>query len=201
MRNDVEILRGLTIPKQSKGRPTKEAQEQWLELVEIVMSRGAKTCRELVRLLGLDSRTAKRYHNLVCDKWAEAYDVSRVNLRREQLYREAELASQVAWEVVNEGQLEDDNKMVIDGLKAILAANKRKATLSGLDTIQIKAEIKHEANSTTTVNVVHSVEDSFGLEAGALEMLGTNLAKLMNPATADEAKVIDITPDAVEIIE
>ena len=32
-------------------------------------------------------------------------------------------------------------------------------------------------------------------------MLGTNLAKLMNPATADGAKIIDITPDAVEIIE
>ena len=103
--------------------------------------------------------------------------------------------------MVNEGQQEDDSRLVIDGLKAILAANKRKATLSGLDTIQIKAEIKHEANSTTTVNVVHSVEDSFGLEAGALEMLGTNLAKLMNPATADGAKIIDITPDAVEIIE
>lgn len=185
------LLNGLIIPERlPRGRPEPSAIEPWIELVEALMARGVSTPSQMRGLLGVGYKTAERWMATIRERWSAGLADERVNLRRERLYREADSVAEVAW--MDAMQAESVQERVAS-LKVVLEANKRKASLCGLDKMEIKLEsnVKQQVN----VDVVASVETSFGLAPGALEKIGRDAALLLSAPAAEvvEAELIEET--------
>ena len=177
------MLAGLVLPeKLPRGRPSPDDVAPWLEVVGELLSRGVKTPGELKRLLGIGHRTAERWLEMVHAQWAASLDDERVNYRREALYREADAVARVAW---SDALNADTAQARSVSLKLVIEANKRKASLTGLDRLEVKIDSRIEQQ--INVDVVASVEADFGLAPGALEQIGRDASLLLS-----RPEIIDI---------
>jgi len=182
------LLTGLVLPaKLPRGRPSPEEIAPWLELVEELLSRGISNPSQLRNVLGIGYKTAERWLALVKEKWTATIDDDRVNWRRERLYREADAVAQVAWMDAMQAESVQERTSCF---KVVIEANKRKASLCGLDKMELK--IESNVKQHIAVDVVASVETDFGLAPGALSQIGRDAALLMS------APVIDAEVEASE---
>tara|TARA_R100001463_G_scaffold75950_2_gene129935 strand:+ start:495 stop:1043 length:549 start_codon:yes stop_codon:yes gene_type:complete len=173
--------------KLPRGRPSPEEIAPWLELVEELLSRGISNPSQLRNVLGIGYKTAERWLALVKEKWTATIDDDRVNWRRERLYREADAVAQVAWMDAMQAESVQERTSCF---KVVIEANKRKASLCGLDKMELK--IESNVKQHIAVDVVASVETDFGLAPGALSQIGRDAALLMS------APVIDAEVEASE---
>jgi hypothetical protein len=175
------LMVGLELPPAlGRGKPKAEELEPWLGLVEELMGRGVRTPSELRKLLGVGYRTAQNWMAEVRKRWSTGLSDDLINWRRETLYSEADAIARAAWV---ESRLADTPSEKASLFKVVLMANQRKASLTGLDGIEIK--IKKEVTTTTMVDLVARVETQHGLAPGALEAIGRNAAKALSGATLD----------------
>lgn len=188
-------LQGLKVPKQptSASRTPKKFLDELECVVEALMERGVCHSSKLSQVTGIKPVHIRKVQAAVVKRWGEVYTSEKVNFRREQLYKEATRVSLEAWELLSSAKNDDDFANCLKALKVVIDSNKRRATLTGLDEIKISATLRQEVeiNQSVEVNVIHEVEDSFGLAAGALKTLGSQLAIAMNPNTT----VIEVTDE------
>ena len=170
------LMAGITIPpKLVRGPNNPDAVDLWIDVVEVLIGRGARTPSRIARLLGTNTTIAKRWIAVVKAKWAKGLSDDRINWRREKLYYEADEVAQAAW---------DDALTTIDPtvkaamLRIVLEANKRKASLCGLDKMEVK--IKGELKVASKVDLVATVEARHGLAPGALATIGQSAAMLIS---------------------
>ncbi len=97
-------------------------------------------------------------------------------MRRERLYTEADQVARTAWrEAMAEGTTPSEKAALF---KVILLANQRKATLTGLDTLEVRVNKRIDQHST--IELVARVEMEHGLAPGALETVGRAAARLLS---------------------
>ena len=166
------LMRGLELPPAlPRGKPAPEAVEPWLALVEELMGRGVRTPSQLRSVIGVGYRTAQRWMEVVTERWSSGLTDDRVNWRRESLYSEADQVARAAWyEAAHAGTPSERASL----FKVVLMANQRKASLTGLEGLEVK--IKKEVTQHTVVDLVARVEAEHSLAPGALERIGREAA-------------------------
>jgi len=157
------------------------------------MSRGVRTPTELRNLLNVGYKTAEGWMQTVRDNWSKSLSDERVNWRREKLYQEADEVARVAWLDAMVAETSSERNMC---LKIVIEANKRKASLCGLDKLELKLDARVETHQT--IDVVASVEADFGLAPGALESIGREAAILLSKPAEN---VIEAEADEILQIE
>ena len=173
------LMTGLELPPAlGRGKPKPEELEPWLHLVEELRGRSVRTPSELRKLLGVGYRTARNWMDEVQRRWSSGLSDDLINWRRESLYSEADAIARAAWV---ESRVAETPSEKASLFKVVLMANQRKASLTGLDGIDIK--IKKEVVATTMVDLVARVETQHGLAPGALEAIGRNAARALSGAT------------------
>jgi hypothetical protein len=182
-------MTGLHLPARlGRGKAKPELRAQWIELVATLMARGVKTPSHLRRLLGLNFRTAKNWMDEVEALWARGVSDELLNVRRESLYNEADEVAKEAWRAAMVAETASAKASL---LKVLLMANQRKASLTGLDSIEVRVNKRVEQH--TTVELVARVEQDHGLAPGALEALGRSAARLLS-APAEEPRALLARP-------
>ena len=181
------LMSGLETPSPlGRGKPSPEALEPWLALVEELMGRGVRTPSQLRKCLGIGYKTAENWLKTVQVRWRDGLTDDRINWRRESLYSEADQVARAAWAETMTANTPTEKASL---LKIVLLANQRKAALTGLEGLEIK--IRKEITTHTTVDLVARVETEHGLAPGALESIGRQAAK----ALSGGGLVIDIPSD------
>ena len=171
------LLAGLRIPPRlGRGKPRQRDLEPWLDLVGELIGRGVHTPSQLRRLLGVSYKTAKNWLRIVHQRWSRSLSDELVSVRRERLYSEADQVAKTAWREATAPETTPSETAAL--LKVILLANERKATLTGLDVLEVRVSKRVEQHST--VELVARVEQEHGLQPGALEELGRATAKLLS---------------------
>ena len=183
------ILHGISLPARARGRKTTDDREEWLGVVDELMARGIQNANQLRNVTGLPYSTAKTYLE-ECRKRAilQLDTEGELATRRELLYREADAVSAEAFR----RSFDEQNASCRVGyLRIVLEANKRKAALCGLDSVQINANVKTELRAM--VDVVANVEQQYGITPEALAAIGRDAAKALTlPAQALAGETIDV---------
>ena len=192
--NDAEMLAGLVLPAKRHGKTGRMGEQErllFLDATEQLLSRGVERPFTLSRLLGVTPTAAKALLKSVRDGWSESMPQALLNTRREHLYREAAEVSRLAWEAA---LVAESPTIKLNFLRAVLEANKRKASLIGLDHLTL--DIDARLDTSQSVDVVQRVEKQFSLAPGALEELGKSAALwLSHPVeTEDVGEIIDVHP-------
>ncbi len=183
------LMVGLELPPAlGRGKPKPEELEPWLALVGELMGRGVRTPSELRKLLGVGYRTAKNWMDEVQRRWSSGLSDDLINWRRESLYSEADAIARAAW---MESRLAETPSEKASLMKVVLMANQRKASLTGLDGIEVK--IKKEVTTTTMVDLVARVETQHGLVPGALEAIGRNAARALSGGVLELGDGVGVT--------
>ena len=176
------LLHGLDVPPPlPRGKPRKEEVEPWIKLTEELIGRGVRTPTQLRKLLNVSHRSAERWIKEVRRRWTRGLTDDRVNWRRETLYSEADAVARAAWIESMGEEVTPSQKASL--FKIVLLANQRKASLTGLDLLEVK--IKKETHTTTIVDVVARVETEHGLAPGALGAIGRQAAKALSGERLD----------------
>jgi len=184
--SSIALMAGIDIPdKLGRGKPKPEHLEPWLRVVAVLLGRGVRSPSELRKLLDINYRTAENWIAQVRSRWAQSLSDERINWRREKLFTEADEVARIAWLDVMTADTASERST---SLKIVLEANKRKASLCGLDKLEIKLDAK--VKTTTTVDMVQRVEHTFGLAPGALETIGRDAAQLISVPLVD-AEIVD----------
>ena len=189
--DDAALLDGIHLPVRSStpGRWTEVQEQEWTEVVEVLMSRGVRRHHVMARLTGMRAPAAKRLMGLVAKEWSESMPQALLNQRRENLYREAEEVSRLAWTAA----MNNENPTIrLSYLKTVLEANKRKASIVGLDRVELQIDARVQSHET--IDVVSKVEQRFSLAPGALESIGKSAALLLSRPDEEE-EVIDVLPE------
>jgi hypothetical protein len=194
---DEKLLDGIRLPvrKTTPGRWTEAEEQEWLDVIEILMSRGVRRYHVLARMTGMTPPAAKRLMGLIKKDWAESMPQALLNERRENLYREAEEVSRLAWTAAMNNE---SPTIRLSYLKTVLEANKRKASLVGLDRVELQIDARVQSHET--VDVVSKVEQRFSLAPGALANIGKSAALLLSRPDNDDDEdemVIDVEPEPV----
>ena len=185
------LLRGIELPPAlPRGRPRAEDVEPWLDIVGQLLSRGVSSPSQLRNVLGIGYRTAERWITEVRKRWAAGLTDERVNWRRETLYHEADEVARYAWRQTAAAATATEKASL---MKVVLMANARKASLTGLDTMEIK--VRQDVRVETTIDVVARVETDLGLAPGALESIGRQAAVLLSKPGGGSEQVIDVQPE------
>lgn len=181
------ILRGISLPARARGRKTTEDREEWIAVIDELMARGISNPNQLRNLTGLPYSTAKRYIE-ECKKRAilQLDTEGELATRRELLYREADA---VAAEAFRRSFDEQNASCRVGYMRLVLEANKRKAALCGLDSVQINANVKTELRAM--VDVVANVQAEYGIAPETLAAIGRDAAKALTQATQAEDDVLD----------
>ncbi len=180
------VMAGIVLPERlTRGRPPAELEAQWVDVVEVLWGRGVHSAYRLAKLVGTSPAAAKRLQSLVQKRWQQGLTTERVNWRREALYSEAEEVARMAWQEALEA---DTTKERLDAMKLVLSANQRRASLCGLDKLEVNVEAKVE--NKLTANLVAVVEERHNLPAGALASIGQNLAIAISRTKAVPGRVI-----------
>ena len=185
------LMSGLELPPPlGRGKPKPEDLEPWLALVGELMGRGVRTPSELRKLIGVGYRTAKNWMDEVQSRWTAGLTDDLVNWRRESLYSEADAIARAAW---LESRVAETPSEKASLFKVVLMANQRKASLTGLDGIEVK--IRKEVTTTAMVDLVARVETEHGLAPGALEQIGRQAALALSKPSEKQSHFLDVASD------
>ena len=188
------LMAGIELPPRLQaGHPDPELVERWVDVVEVLVGRGARAPNRLAKLLGIPHITAKRWLGVVKEKWTKGLSDDRINWRREKLYYEADEVAIVAWK---EALTTFDPNVKAAMLRIVLEANKRKASLIGLDKMEIK--IKGKVETTSRINLVATVEAKHGLAPGALASIGQAASMLLSGQQLPEGRLITAGPTLLD---
>ena len=175
IRRVLDPLAGVELPPVPRGRASRELRRQWLQVCEFAMARGVRRPGTLARMTGLTPRTAKRWMAEVEAGWKQGMAEDERNVRREQLYREADAIARQAWQIVLDGK---HPGWVIGALRVVLEANKRRARLCGMD--------GHQIDLTQDLQSISMLEAGKG---GPLDLAeaGSMLAQQLSSPTTEPA--------------
>lgn len=182
MLSENPILKDVDIPSEKNPKMfTKVDRLRWEDAVETLMARGASIAA-IAKLTNISMATSRSLVMRVREKWASTLSPSTVNIRREQLYTEADRVKNYCFAALNSGTL--NPAMSIRFLQLILAAGQRQSNLIGAEKINIGLE--------ATVQAQHKGEQDFidesalsGLSPEQLRAIGDTIAKQMK-GRADE---------------
>lgn len=169
------MLRDLDVPKvRRKSDCTPLDLMRWLDAVETVMGRGAKSAKEISRLFEIPVTFARDLVQDVKARWAVNVNPSLVNVRREQLYLECERVKDYAWQAIENNS---SPATQLKFLQLVLQAGQRQSSLIGAEKVALSIE--------TSVVAAHKSEEDFQQEfVGAadfsvdeLKQLGDLIAK------------------------
>ncbi len=182
------VMAGIVLPERLNchGKSPKELEEQWMDVIETLWGRGVHVPNRMGKLLGISPSTAKRLMGMVKTRWKRGLSTERINWRREALYAEAEEIARMAWQEALEAAT---SKERLDALKVVLTYNQRRASLCGLDKLEVKLEAKVEKR--LTANLVAVVEERHNLPSGALAVIGKQLAMTISKTKAVPGRVIE----------
>ena len=186
---------GLDLPPPlGRGKPRPEVVEPWLELVEELMGRGVRTPTELKKLVGVSHKTAARWMGEIQKRWTRGLTDDRINWRRETLYGEADSVARAAWADAMAADVTPSQRAAL--YKIVLLANQRKASLTGLDVMEVR--VKKEVRHHTIVDMVARVETEHGLAPGALGAIGRQAAKALSGGALQLPAAAGAEPGAAE---
>ena len=175
-----------------------ELREQWLDIVEELMGRGVRTRHQMAKLLSVPHMTAHQWMMAVQKNWHSGLTDEQVNWRRESLYSEVDQVAKAAWVTLSEGDVQAKDKANL--FKVIILANQRKASLTGLENLEIK--IKKEITMASTVDIVARVEKEHSLPPGALAEIGKQAARQLNSGRVGRVQITeDMEDNAVRLVQ
>jgi hypothetical protein len=110
--------------------------ERWLIIIEYIIGvHRIFATRVIADIIGIHFTTTQRLIDELKIRWSKTLTPAQANSRREALYQECERIKALAWDEV---QVNDKDKVAY--MKLILEAQKRQATLCGLDKLEISVE-------------------------------------------------------------
>ena len=110
--------------------------ERWLIIIEYIIGvHRIFATRVIADIIGIHFTTTQRLIDELKIRWSKTLTPAQANSRREALYQECERIKALAWDEV---QVNDKDKVAY--MKLILEAQKRQATLCGLDKLEIAIE-------------------------------------------------------------
>ncbi len=174
------IMSGITLPARARarrergggGRISADEKREWLEITSELVARGVRNPTQLRRLTGLTWDTCRSYLEEVKMHQALQLDsVGELEARREALFWEADA---VAKEAFRRSFEEEHSGSRVGYLRLVLEANKRKASLCGLDSINLNVETKHQISAS--IDVVAEVAEKLNIPAEAFEKIGRDTA-------------------------
>lgn len=138
--------------------------ERWLAVVEYLVGvRRIFGSSVIAEICGIANATAGNLLEELKIRWSKTLTPAQANSRREALYQECERVKALAWEEV---MINPKEKVAY--LKLVLEAQKRQATLCGLDKLEIsveqitteKKEIAIDASPETLSQIGHILAQS-----------------------------------------
>ena len=190
------ILSGITLPARARARRERKAggrisaqeKSEWLEVIGELVARGVRRPTQLRRLTGLTFDTCKRYLSEVQMMAALQLDtVGELEARREKLYWEADAVAQEAFRRSFE---EEHASARVGYLKIVLAANARKSSLLGLDSVNLNVESKTQI--VASIDVVTDAAQRLDIPVEALASIGRETAQAIS------RQVIDVEAEETE---
>lgn len=111
-------------------------EDRWLVIVEYLIGvRRIFASRAISEICGISQETAEKLIAELKRRWAKTLTPAQANSRRESLYQECERVKALAWEEVLMNPKEK-----VAYLRLVLEAQKRQATLCGLDKLEVSVE-------------------------------------------------------------
>jgi hypothetical protein len=107
--------------------------ERWMIIIEYII--GVHRIFAIADITGLSFSTTSKLIDELKIRWSKTLTPAQANSRREALYQECERIKALAWDEV---QVNDKDKIAY--MKLIIEAQKRQATLCGLDKLEIAIE-------------------------------------------------------------
>ena len=193
------IMSGITLPERARarrargggGRISADEKREWLEITSELMARGVRNPTQLRRLTGLTWDTCKSYIDEVQMRQAFQLDsVGELETRRENLFWEADA---VAKEAFRRSFEEEHAASRVGYLRLVLEANKRKAALCGLDSVNLNVETRHKISAS--IDIVSDVAQKLNLPIDALEKIGRDTALALSN------QILEVENEANEAIE
>lgn len=176
------IMSGLEVPSQTTGPFSHIDRERWYAVVEALLSRNAKSARNIAQITGLSHQTANTMVNDIKEMWQSDLTPQKVNIRREKLYAENERIADFCWQLV---QLDPLAKEVPQYLKIIGDTNTRRSRLVGAE--QITLAVGQKIDTTFDTQVIQTqAAAKLGVSVTSLKNLGDSLAVAMLPNYSDE---------------
>jgi len=138
--------------------------ERWLTVVEYLVGvRRIFGASVIAEICGIANNTASNLLDELKIRWGKTLTPAQANSRREALYQECERVKALAWEEV---MINPKEKVAY--LRLVLEAQKRQATLCGLDKLEIsveqitteKKEIAIDASPETLSQIGHILAQS-----------------------------------------
>ena len=186
------ILHGLSLPTRARGRMTQATRTEWIDVTLELMARGIRNPTQLRQIVGLQWSTCRSLVEDAKMRMAmQLDDCGELEARREALYWEADA---VAREAFRRSFDEHHAPSKVGYLRIVLEANKRKANLCGLDSVQINAHVKTEIK--TSIDIAADIEHKFSLPPGALEFIGKETAQAISIQALEilEGEILDPSP-------
>tara|TARA_A100001388_G_scaffold255278_1_gene219634 strand:- start:1991 stop:2623 length:633 start_codon:yes stop_codon:yes gene_type:complete len=190
------IMSGITLPERARarrsrgggGRISADEKREWLEITSELMARGVRNPTQLRRLTGLTWDTCKSYIDEVQMRQAFQLDsVGELETRRENLFWEADA---VAKEAFRRSFEEEHAASRVGYLRLVLEANKRKAALCGLDSVNLNVETRHKISAS--IDIVSDVAQKLNLPIDALEKIGRDTALALSN------QILEVENEAIE---
>ena len=133
--------------------------ERWMIIIEYIIGvHRIFATSAIADITGISFATVQKLVDELKIRWSKTLTPAQANSRREALYQECERIKALAWDEV---QVNDKDK--ISYMKLILEAQKRQATLCGLDKLEIaieqitteKKELAIDASPETLAQIGH----------------------------------------------
>lgn len=132
------VSKGLDIPREKQqSMLTPMDALRYAECAEVLMGRGVLMVGEMARILGINNRFARDLIAQVKERWAASATPGLVNIRREQLYLEADRVKEHCWAAI---QNTTNANMQLRFMQLILAAGQRQSHLMGAEKMHVAVE-------------------------------------------------------------
>lgn len=178
------LLKGLDLPSETRVKCMTEADKaRWLDVVATLLQRGAGGATAIAELTGLSLSFARQLIADLKEAWAKSLSPAVVNVRREQIYLEAERVKQFCWEAI--AQNFDAPAVQLKYLQLILSAGQRQSSLIGAErsAATVAAE---EAGGNATLNPEAELIKTLNLDVNKLRAIGETVSKVLSEKEDDE---------------
>lgn len=160
------LLKGLDLPTELRLREMSEVDKQrWLEVLAALIQRGVNGSIQIVELTGLSNATVRTLLNELKESWSKSLSPNIINVRREQIYLEAERVKEFCWNSIRNS---DSEAMQLKYLQLILAAGQRQSSLIGAERPQAQEQV---------VGAEEKKEESINLSEDQLRAIGDMISK------------------------
>jgi hypothetical protein len=162
--------------------------KRWMLAVEQMMQLGILRVSEMAKISGLSNILVSGLLKEVQEAWSKTVTKAEVNIRREALFKEADIIKEKCWvqlEKLEEIAKTKDNiplhNSIIAYHRMILEAGKRQAMLCGLDKIEIQVDTSVTVEQKDEGKMLEELQSKISIPLDQLENLAKELAKNSKP--------------------